>query len=446
MDRRLDDDAMGALLRLAAGRAGGAELALYTLGPTRPRLSASTSAAALAAEAGLVARWAALSPRFAPLLAAGGCARIDPGPFGLPRGFGALAAVRGADDGAAVRLLVAGDVRRRRLGPALAAALMDAARAAAPLLDPGAPDRRAELPPAAGPQAEPGLGDRRAGPQARGVLVRSDGAAAGPLGQARPASPGDDGDTPGALERDLAGAAGRGQLRLVYQGYLDLADGRLSGAEALLRWRHPLRGELRPAAFIPLAEASGLILPLGAWALRAALAAAAGWPRGLTLSVNVSALQFRQPGFVADIDAALAAAGVAPDRLELEITETVLMREGRDTTAQLEALVARGVRIALDDFGTGYSALAYLGRLPHQRIKLDRTFVQDLGNPATRELVRAITALARRTGVAVTAEGIERPDQLRLARDLGFTHAQGFVTGPPVEDAADLRDAPQPAL
>jgi diguanylate cyclase (GGDEF)-like protein len=248
------------------------------------------------------------------------------------------------------------------------------------------------------------------------------------------------------LELDLAEAAERGQMRLVYQGYVDLAQGRVGGVEALLRWRHPTRGELAPAQFIPLAEATGLILPLGAWALRAALAAAARWSQRLAVSVNVSALQFHQPDFVAEVEAALAESGVAPERLELEITETVLMRDNPETRAQLDALIAMGVRIALDDFGTGYSALAYLGRLPHHRIKLDRTFVHDLGNPATLDLVRAILSLARKTGVCVTAEGVERPDQLRLVRSLGFTHAQGFFTGPPLADPMTLLVEPQSAV
>jgi len=120
------------------------------------------------------------------------------------------------------------------------------------------------------------------------------------------------------------------------------------------------------------------------------------------------------------------------------------MRDNPETRAQLDALMARGVRIALDDFGTGYSALAYLARLPHNRIKLDGAFVRDLGNPATRELVRAILALAQRSDVAVTAEGVESADQLRLVRELGFTHAQGFLTGAPVDDPRELM-APQPA-
>ena len=248
------------------------------------------------------------------------------------------------------------------------------------------------------------------------------------------------------LELDLAEALAGGQMHLVYQGYVDLVSGATSGVEALLRWRHPTRGDLAPMAFIPLAEATGLILPLGAWALRTALDAARRWPETIAISVNVSVLQFHEPDFVAQVAAALAASGVNPQRLELEITETVLMRDNPETTAQLEALIAMGVRIALDDFGTGYSALAYLGRLPHHRIKLDRSFVHDLGNPATVELVGAIIALAKKTGVSVTAEGVERPDQLAMVRKLGFTHAQGFITGRPVADPSAQFAARQSSL
>jgi diguanylate cyclase (GGDEF)-like protein len=240
------------------------------------------------------------------------------------------------------------------------------------------------------------------------------------------------------LEIDLAGALAEGQLHLAYQPYVDLEDGSVSGVEALLRWRHPTRGALLPAAFVPMAEASGQILGLGRWALRTALAEAARWPARLGLAVNISPLQFHQPEFLAEVDAALDDTGFPPDRLELEITETVLMRDNPETTSQLRALIARGIRIALDDFGTGYSALAYLARLPHHRIKLDKAFVQDLANPATAELIRAIIALARAQGVAVTAEGVERPEHLALVRRFGFSHAQGYAIGAPVADPAAL--------
>ena len=236
------------------------------------------------------------------------------------------------------------------------------------------------------------------------------------------------------LELDLAGALANGQMHLVYQPFVDLADGRVAGFETLLRWRHPLRGELNPASFIAAAETTGQILPLGDWVLRTALAAAARWPERFVLAVNISPLQFHQPGFLAGVDAALAESGLAPERLELEITETVLMRDNAETTALLQALITRGIRIALDDFGTGYSALAYLGRLPHHRIKLDKAFVQDLANHATRDLIRAIITVARAQSVAVTAEGVERPEQVTLVRRMGFTHAQGYATGLPVAE------------
>jgi diguanylate cyclase (GGDEF)-like protein len=240
------------------------------------------------------------------------------------------------------------------------------------------------------------------------------------------------------LEFDLAHALPEGQMHVVFQPYLSLESGEITGAEALLRWRHPTRGDIRPASFVPLAEATGLILPLGAWTLRTSLALAARWPERLALSVNISALQFHQPQFVEEVDAALERSGFPPERLELEITETVLMRDNSQTVSQLEALIARGIRIALDDFGTGYSALAYLARLPHHRIKLDRSFVQDLANPATAELIRAIIASARAQGVAITAEGIETAAQLDAVRSFGFTHAQGFATGAPIADPTEL--------
>jgi len=244
------------------------------------------------------------------------------------------------------------------------------------------------------------------------------------------------------LELDLADALSNGQMHLAYQPFIDLRDGRVAGAEALLRWRHPTRGELQPTAFIPLAEATGMILPLGRWALRTAMERALRWPERVGLSVNISPLQFHQPDFIADVEAALAATGFPAARLELEITETVLMRDNPETTGQLNALIDLGIRIPLDDFGTGYSALAYLARLPYHRIKLDKAFVQDLGNPATADLIRAIIALARAQGVAVTAEGVERPEHLAQVRRAGFTHAQGYATGAPVADPAHIIDGP----
>ncbi|HLS59178.1 MAG TPA: EAL domain-containing protein [Paracoccaceae bacterium] len=232
--------------------------------------------------------------------------------------------------------------------------------------------------------------------------------------------------------RELCRALHGGELSLVYQPYVDLATGETSGVEALMRWQHPTRGEISPAQFIPLAEATGQILPIGNWALGRACSEAAEWAGDLTLSVNVSPLQFHAPDFVSAVETVLDRTGFSPERLELEITETVLMRDDPQAVRQLQALIALGVRIALDDFGTGYSALAYLNRFPHHRIKLDRSFVQDMERPSTAALIRAIIRLARAGGVAVTAEGVESPKQLRTARAMGFSHAQGFATGPPV--------------
>lgn len=240
------------------------------------------------------------------------------------------------------------------------------------------------------------------------------------------------------LELELSNATSNGEMHLVYQPYIDLDSGKVSGVEALVRWRHPRRGDVLPGSFIPLAEATGLILPLGSWALHTACREAARWPGKLSLSVNVSALQFHQPNFVFEVEAALRDSGFPADRLELEITETVLMRDNPETIAQLETLIAKGIRIALDDFGTGYTALAYLARLPHHRLKLDKSFVQDLANPATADLMRAIIAMARAKGLAVTAEGVERPEQVVAVRAMGFTHAQGYATGLPTADLTQL--------
>ncbi len=240
------------------------------------------------------------------------------------------------------------------------------------------------------------------------------------------------------LELDLSNATGTGQMNIAFQPFVDLSSGEVSGFEALLRWRHPTRGEVPPNVFIPLAESTGRILALGMWTLETACRRAARWPRPMTLAVNISALQFHQAGFTSQVDAVLARTGFPAHRLELEITETVLMRDNPDTIIQLETLIRKGIRIALDDFGTGYSALAYLARLPHHRIKLDKSFVQDLTNPGTAELIRAIISQARSSGISITAEGVEGPELLHQVRTMGFTHAQGYATGHPTEDPSPI--------
>ncbi len=248
------------------------------------------------------------------------------------------------------------------------------------------------------------------------------------------------------LELDLGRAVAAGQMRLAYQPYVDLTTGRITGREALLRWRHPTHGEILPGDFVPMAENTGLILPIGEWALRGACAEAATWSDDLTLSVNISAIQFHQPDFAAHVADALDASGLEPARLELEITETVLMRDDPETMARIEALIARGVRIALDDFGTGYTALAYLTRLPHSRVKLDRAFIRDLDTPATADLVRAIVARSRAIGVEITAEGVETPQQIDRVRAMGFTHAQGFGVARPSYDPSAAASASRPEM
>ncbi len=247
------------------------------------------------------------------------------------------------------------------------------------------------------------------------------------------------------LKLDLAEAMENDGLQIVYQPYFDLAGDSVSGYEALMRWTHPERGNMQPSQFIGLAEASGLILPLGAWSLNRALSDAAGWDGDFRLSVNISALQFHQPEFVDQVDAALARSGFPAERLELELTETVLLNEEPGTVRRIKSLIDRGIQIALDDFGTGYSALSYLSRIPHHRIKLDRSFVQDLENPATAELIRAIIQSARAQGIKVTAEGIETDKQLRQVREFGFTHAQGFLIGRPVDQPMEVADTGGPS-
>jgi diguanylate cyclase (GGDEF)-like protein/PAS domain S-box-containing protein len=234
------------------------------------------------------------------------------------------------------------------------------------------------------------------------------------------------------LETELRHALATGQLELHYQPQVDLASGAVVGLEALVRWRHPERGIVLPAEFVPLAEATGVIVPLGAWVLQAACRDAAGWG-GLPVSVNVSPVQFRQRDLPAVVRQALVAAGLAPERLELEVTETVLVDETGDPLATLGELRALGVRIAMDDFGTGYSSLAYLQRFPFDRIKIDRSFIQQMGStPNTRAIVRAMVQVGRGLAIQICAEGVETPLQLAQLRNEGCHQAQGYLFAPPV--------------
>jgi diguanylate cyclase (GGDEF)-like protein len=234
------------------------------------------------------------------------------------------------------------------------------------------------------------------------------------------------------LARDLRGALKSGQLRMRYQPKLDIAAGRIAGAEALMRWEHPTRGLITPDAFLGVARESEQIVPLGDWALRQACRDAASWAtdRGAPVAVNVEAEQFEAPEFAQQIAAALDDAGLAPTRLELEITESSLMRDPEQVANTLIGLGALGVSITVDDFGTGYSSLAYLRRFPVDALKIDRAFVEELPtNAEDVAIVRAIVSLAAALNLRVVAEGVSRQDQLDFLAAEGCQLAQGYLIG-----------------
>ncbi|MHC2619026.1 diguanylate cyclase (GGDEF)-like protein [Bradyrhizobium huanghuaihaiense] len=230
------------------------------------------------------------------------------------------------------------------------------------------------------------------------------------------------------LEIDLRHAIARGGLEVYYQPCLGLKDDRITGCEALVRWRHPERGMVSPAEFIPIAEDTGLINEIGEWVLATACRDAAGWPDDIRLAVNVSPVQFKSGTLALKIMAALAASNLPASRLELEITEAVLIRDDDTALAILHQLRAIGVRIALDDFGTGYSSLSYLHRFPFDKIKIDRCFVEDIAGPdGSASIVQAVVNLASARRMATTAEGVETEEQQRLLRTLGCTEMQGYL-------------------
>ena len=234
-----------------------------------------------------------------------------------------------------------------------------------------------------------------------------------------------------ALERDLRKALDRCELRLVFQPIVELADGRPVAAEALLRWEHPDRGVVGPADFVPLAEETGLIVPIGAWVLQTACEAAATWPE-MRVSVNVSCAQLRSTDFPATVAAALASTGLPADRLILEITESQLAQDVGHTVGQLAELKALGVDIAIDDFGTGHSSLEYLQRLPIDTLKIPKPFVDELAGGDEAVLARAILELARSFGLTVIAEGIELEVQRNRLLALGCTTGQGYLFARPL--------------
>jgi diguanylate cyclase (GGDEF)-like protein len=230
------------------------------------------------------------------------------------------------------------------------------------------------------------------------------------------------------LEHDLRRAFAHGEFELHYQPLVDVASNRISGFESLLRWRSPDKGMISPADFIPVAEDIGLIVPLGEWVLREACNEAAKWPDDIKVAVNLSAVQFRSRNLVQVVVSALAQSGLAPTRLELEITESILLAETETNLATLHQLRGLGVSISMDDFGTGYSSLSYLRSFPFDKIKIDRSFVKDLAErPDCVAIVRAISGLGRSLNITTTAEGVETTDQLDWLRAEGCNQVQGFL-------------------
>ena len=234
------------------------------------------------------------------------------------------------------------------------------------------------------------------------------------------------------IEHDLRFATARGEFHLLYQPQVETRSGAVVGFEALLRWRHPERGSVSPAVFIPIAEESGTILQIGEWVLRTACAEAASWPKPLRVAVNVSAVQIHTPGFAEVVEAVLAETGIDPRRLELEITETALIRDMPRALSALRRVKALGVKIAMDDFGTGYSSLSNLRAFPFDRIKIDGSFVHAVDtNREAAAIVRAILELGRGLHLSILAEGVETPAELGFLGDELCDEVQGYLVGRP---------------
>ncbi|MCA1799544.1 MAG: EAL domain-containing protein, partial [Xanthomonadaceae bacterium] len=241
------------------------------------------------------------------------------------------------------------------------------------------------------------------------------------------------------VETDLHRAVDDGELRLVYQPIVDVTTGALSGFEALMRWRHPVRGLVMPSEFIAVAEDTGMIVPMGRWMIGEVCRRLATINRGrkqpLSISVNLSDKEFLQPGLVDAVADALRANAVAPELLHLELTERMLLAHARMETEILPRLKELGVRVMIDDFGTGYSSLSRLARLPIDALKIDYSFIRELvRDGGSSEIVRAIVALAHNLGISVVAEGVEREEQLALLREIGCDRAQGFLFSRPLDD------------
>lgn len=241
----------------------------------------------------------------------------------------------------------------------------------------------------------------------------------------------------GRMEHDLRRALANGEFELFYQPILDLATQTIAGFEALLRWQHPTDGMILPADFIPLAEELGLIVPIGEWVIREAFREAASWPAGPRVAVNVSSVQFDRGNLVNVVMNAFAATGLARDRVEIEITETLFLEDSQTNLDILHELHALGLKVALDDFGTGYSALSYLLAFPFDKLKIDGSFVRALDNAAGAQIIlRSVADIGQRMGMLTTAEGIESQEQLRDVQAMGYTEAQGFLISKPLNREA----------
>jgi diguanylate cyclase (GGDEF)-like protein/PAS domain S-box-containing protein len=242
------------------------------------------------------------------------------------------------------------------------------------------------------------------------------------------------------LELDLRTALLRGEFEVYYQPIRDLKADRIVCFEALLRWNHPHRGIILPTDFIGLAEETGLIVPIGNWVLRKACTDAANWPCDVGVAVNLSPAQFKNRDLVPSVIEALSAAGLAANRLDLEITESVLLQDNEATLATLHKFRSLGIRISMDDFGTGYSSLSYLRSFPFDKIKIDRSFVQELESRGdSMAIVRAVTGLGKSLGISTTAEGVETHEQLALLRSEGCTEVQGYLFSQP-RPAAEVKN------
>ena len=244
------------------------------------------------------------------------------------------------------------------------------------------------------------------------------------------------------IEEDLRDALQKDQIRLAYQPVVSCADNQVAAFEALLRWDHPELGEVSPATFIPIAEECHLIAAYGDWALRRACEEAVGWPGSVRVAVNVSAAQFGNPNFLGSVTQTLAASGLEPSRLELELTESIFLGDDADIAKTFNSLKSLGVRLALDDFGTGYSSLGYLQKVDFDKIKIDRGFIEGVTEPGSRNaaIIRSVVCLADGLKMDTTAEGVEALDELEIMRKLGIQTIQGFIYSKPV-GGAEVREA-----